>query len=125
MPSNNDGDHPKTHLLPSQGKKRRLQPACDYCRRRRTRCNGSQGTAQKCNRCAKANVSCTYVGADKKSISQPRYRRFDDKSTFKVGLIGSAKPSLKLPATASTLHHKPYLRGLTLIWDRVDVGGGA
>ncbi|KAK7042836.1 hypothetical protein R3P38DRAFT_3179372 [Favolaschia claudopus] len=57
--------------------------------------------------------------------TQPRYRRFDDKSTFKVGLIGSAKPSLKLPATASTLHHKPYLRGLTLIWDRVDVGGGA
>ncbi|KAK6969046.1 Zn(2)-C6 fungal-type domain-containing protein [Favolaschia claudopus] len=55
---------PESHPIPSQGKRRRLQPACDHCRRRRTRCNGIQATTNKCSKCAGDNVPCTYVGSD-------------------------------------------------------------
>ncbi|KAJ6492202.1 fungal-specific transcription factor domain-containing protein [Mycena sanguinolenta] len=42
-------------------KKRRLQRACDVCRRKRTACDGSQMTGKKCTTCIEANVDCTYV----------------------------------------------------------------
>ncbi|KAK6969400.1 Zn(2)-C6 fungal-type domain-containing protein [Favolaschia claudopus] len=53
---------PESHPIPSQGKRRRLQPACDHCRRRRS--NGIQATTNKCSKCAGDNVPCTYVGSD-------------------------------------------------------------
>ncbi|KAK6974885.1 Zn(2)-C6 fungal-type domain-containing protein [Favolaschia claudopus] len=53
---------PESHPIPSQGKRRRLQPACDHCRRRRS--NGIQATINKCSKCAGDNVPCTYVGSE-------------------------------------------------------------
>ncbi|KAJ6539990.1 hypothetical protein DFH09DRAFT_1368606 [Mycena vulgaris] len=41
-------------------KKRRIERACDYCRRRKTRCDGSI-PGDKCYACLNADVECTYI----------------------------------------------------------------
>ncbi|KAJ7664066.1 fungal-specific transcription factor domain-containing protein [Mycena rosella] len=43
-----------------RGKKRRIQRACDVCRRRKSRCDGSGMPGDKCSTCIDANLECTY-----------------------------------------------------------------
>ncbi|KAF7335611.1 Zn(2)-C6 fungal-type domain-containing protein [Mycena venus] len=42
-------------------KRRRVQRACDFCRRRRSKCDGSQMAGGKCTTCLEAKIDCTYV----------------------------------------------------------------
>ncbi|KAJ7758388.1 fungal-specific transcription factor domain-containing protein [Mycena metata] len=42
-----------------RGKKRRVQRACDVCRRRKS--DGSQVSGDKCTTCTDANLDCTYL----------------------------------------------------------------
>ncbi|KAJ7734069.1 fungal-specific transcription factor domain-containing protein [Mycena metata] len=42
-----------------RGKKRRIQRACDVCRRRKS--DGSQVSGDKCTTCSDANLDCTYL----------------------------------------------------------------
>ncbi|KAJ7042345.1 fungal-specific transcription factor domain-containing protein [Mycena alexandri] len=44
-----------------RGKKRRVQRACDVCRRRKSRCDGSQVSGDKCTTCIDAHLDCTYL----------------------------------------------------------------
>ncbi|KAF7378272.1 Zn(2)-C6 fungal-type domain-containing protein [Mycena sanguinolenta] len=44
-----------------QGKKRRIQRACDVCRRKKIACDGSQILGTKCTTCSDAKLDCTYV----------------------------------------------------------------
>ncbi|KAJ7175176.1 fungal-specific transcription factor domain-containing protein [Mycena crocata] len=44
-----------------RGKQRRLQRACDLCRQRKSRCDGSQMLGNRCTTCVDANLDCTYV----------------------------------------------------------------
>ncbi|KAJ6467873.1 fungal-specific transcription factor domain-containing protein [Mycena sanguinolenta] len=44
-----------------QAKKRRLQRACDVCRRKKAACDGSQMPGEKCTTCIGSNLECTYV----------------------------------------------------------------
>ncbi|EMD31523.1 hypothetical protein CERSUDRAFT_119740 [Gelatoporia subvermispora B] len=57
----NDGEHGG-----SGSKKRRVQRACDICRRKKIRCDGGQMPTNKCSNCATYNYECTYVEAAKK-----------------------------------------------------------
>ncbi|KAJ7304700.1 fungal-specific transcription factor domain-containing protein [Mycena albidolilacea] len=50
----------------SWGKKRRVQRACDVCRRKKTACDGSPG--DPCSTCIEANLDCTFVEA---SVKRP------------------------------------------------------
>ncbi|KAF8173174.1 fungal-specific transcription factor domain-containing protein [Mycena galopus ATCC 62051] len=45
----------------SHRKRRRVQRACDFCRRRKTRCDGAQMPGSRCTACLTANVECAYV----------------------------------------------------------------
>ncbi|KAJ7238334.1 fungal-specific transcription factor domain-containing protein [Mycena haematopus] len=56
--SSNDEDYAQES---HRGKKRRLQRACDVCRRRKSRCDGSQVPGDKCTTCIDANLECTYI----------------------------------------------------------------
>ncbi|KAF8492551.1 fungal-specific transcription factor domain-containing protein [Russula emetica] len=47
-------------------KKRRVQRACDVCRRKKIRCDGSQMPGNKCSNCAAYNFECKYEEAAKK-----------------------------------------------------------
>ncbi|KAL4249328.1 ABC-transporter-regulating transcription factor-like protein [Abortiporus biennis] len=47
-------------------KKRRVQRACDICRRKKVRCDGGQMPGHRCSNCTTYNYECTYVEAAKK-----------------------------------------------------------
>ncbi|CCM00118.1 uncharacterized protein FIBRA_02145 [Fibroporia radiculosa] len=47
-------------------KKRRVQRACDVCRRKKIRCDGGQMPDNKCSNCITYNYECTYLEAAKK-----------------------------------------------------------
>ncbi|KAJ6540005.1 fungal-specific transcription factor domain-containing protein [Mycena vulgaris] len=55
--SSNDEDFARES---QRGKKRRIERACDYCRRRKTRCDGSI-PGDKCYACLDADLECTYI----------------------------------------------------------------
>ncbi|KAJ7629572.1 fungal-specific transcription factor domain-containing protein [Mycena rosella] len=44
-----------------QGKKRRVRRACDVCRRKKIRCDGSQMPGERCSTCIDGNLDCTYL----------------------------------------------------------------
>ncbi|KAJ7657176.1 fungal-specific transcription factor domain-containing protein [Mycena polygramma] len=56
-----------------RGKKRRVQRACDVCRRRKSRCDGSQVPGDKCTICIEARLECTYIGAAPKRAGPEAY----------------------------------------------------
>ncbi|KAF9236278.1 fungal-specific transcription factor domain-containing protein [Melanogaster broomeanus] len=58
----NDGENNSTSL--PENKKRRVQRACDICRRKKS--DGSQMPGNRCTSCIAYNFECTYVEAAKK-----------------------------------------------------------
>lgn len=46
---------------PSIARKRLLERACDACRRRKIRCDGSRLPGNVCSNCLQTHKSCTYV----------------------------------------------------------------
>ncbi|KAF9021193.1 hypothetical protein BDZ89DRAFT_1019740 [Hymenopellis radicata] len=59
--SSNEEDNDESH-----NKKRRIQRACDVCRRKKIRCDGVHTTGNRCSNCVAYNFDCTYVEAAKK-----------------------------------------------------------
>ncbi|KZT00948.1 uncharacterized protein LAESUDRAFT_731789 [Laetiporus sulphureus 93-53] len=47
-------------------KKRRVQRACDVCRRKKIRCDGGQMPNNRCSNCVTYNYECSYIEAAKK-----------------------------------------------------------
>ncbi|KAF9507697.1 hypothetical protein BS47DRAFT_1377865 [Hydnum rufescens UP504] len=47
-------------------KKRKVQRACDLCRRKKVRCDGPQMPGNRCSNCISLSVECTYVSEAKK-----------------------------------------------------------
>ncbi|KAJ7135720.1 fungal-specific transcription factor domain-containing protein [Mycena epipterygia] len=56
-----------------QEKKRRTERACDVCRRRKSRCNGSQTAGDKCFTCIDLNLDCTYLEGAPKRVPDQGY----------------------------------------------------
>ncbi|KAI5115861.1 hypothetical protein M0805_001580 [Coniferiporia weirii] len=56
----NDGEH----INGQESKKRRIQRACDTCRRKKS--DGGQVPSNRCSNCSAYNLDCTYVEAAKK-----------------------------------------------------------
>ncbi|CAE6476197.1 unnamed protein product [Rhizoctonia solani] len=50
----------------ANAKKRRVQRACDVCRRKKVRCDGATRPGSRCSNCVAFNFDCTYVEAAKK-----------------------------------------------------------
>ncbi|KAK0202669.1 fungal-specific transcription factor domain-containing protein [Desarmillaria ectypa] len=51
-------------------RKRRVQRACDFCRRKKSRCDGSRLSGKQCSNCTVANLACTYLDANNRVPSQ-------------------------------------------------------
>ncbi|KAL0565454.1 Gypsy retrotransposon integrase-like protein 1, partial [Marasmius crinis-equi] len=49
-----------------QAKKRKIQRACDMCRRKKIRCDGVQNYGGTCSNCRTYGIECTYVEQAKK-----------------------------------------------------------
>ncbi|KAG0702839.1 fungal-specific transcription factor domain-containing protein [Suillus ampliporus] len=58
-------EHDNALAMPGS-KKRRVQRACDICRRKKIRCDGSQMPGNRCSNCIAYNFECTYIEAAKK-----------------------------------------------------------
>ncbi|EUC64915.1 fungal specific transcription factor, putative [Rhizoctonia solani AG-3 Rhs1AP] len=50
----------------ANAKKRRVQRACDVCRRKKVRCDGATRAGSRCSNCIAFNFDCTYIEAAKK-----------------------------------------------------------
>ncbi|KAH7926384.1 hypothetical protein BV22DRAFT_1063146 [Leucogyrophana mollusca] len=62
----NENDIHDTANSAPGSKKRRVQRACDVCRRKKIRCDGSQMPGNQCSNCIAYNFECTYNEAAKK-----------------------------------------------------------
>ena len=53
---------------PNDPKRRKVQRACDLCRRKKIRCDGAHSSRrnQKCSNCVESKTDCTYVEAAKR-----------------------------------------------------------
>ncbi|KAF7318508.1 Zn(2)-C6 fungal-type domain-containing protein [Mycena chlorophos] len=73
--SSNDDDYDDGYGLDRQrGKKRRIARACDVCRKRKSRCDGSQVDGDRCSTCIDANLECTYLeAATKRTPARTNY----------------------------------------------------
>ncbi|KAI0076108.1 hypothetical protein K474DRAFT_1772732 [Panus rudis PR-1116 ss-1] len=56
-----------TSLDGSGSKRRKLERACDFCRRRKTKCDGPKMHGSRCTNCIQNGRECTYV-----EVSKPR-----------------------------------------------------
>ncbi|KAF8066999.1 fungal-specific transcription factor domain-containing protein [Lyophyllum atratum] len=59
-------DEGSTEKLGQDSKRRRIQRACDVCRRKKIRCDGVQMPGNNCTNCMDYGLTCTYVEAAKK-----------------------------------------------------------
>ncbi|TFY75185.1 hypothetical protein EWM64_g8827, partial [Hericium alpestre] len=71
QPTNSDpmssaDEDPNENENAQNAKKRRVQRACDVCRRKKIRCDGGQMPGNRCSNCIAYNFECTYVEAAKK-----------------------------------------------------------
>ncbi|KAF5344575.1 hypothetical protein D9757_015250 [Collybiopsis confluens] len=62
----NDAESAHERETSQNSKKRRIQRACDVCRRKKIRCDGVQMPSNQCSNCLAYNFECTYVEAAKK-----------------------------------------------------------
>ncbi|KAF8919354.1 fungal-specific transcription factor domain-containing protein [Mucidula mucida] len=97
-------------------KKRRLQRACDFCRKKKIRCDGVQTSVaegSKCSNCKLYNSTCTYVEAAQKRVSsargyvetlEDRVERMDSLLTNLVGQTGQRRNSHSSPSPPSQTH---------------------
>ncbi|KAL6302103.1 hypothetical protein BKA93DRAFT_737616 [Sparassis latifolia] len=54
-----------TTLQGNKAKKRKVERACDFCRRRKTRCDGSKMPNNICTNCLQNRRTCTYIEGSK------------------------------------------------------------
>ncbi|KAJ7144001.1 fungal-specific transcription factor domain-containing protein [Mycena epipterygia] len=78
-----------------QGKKRRVQRACDVCRRRKSRCDGSQTPGDKCSICFDADLDCTYlVGATRRAPAKSYVESLETRLEHSEALVRQLRGEL-------------------------------
>ncbi|KAJ7056003.1 fungal-specific transcription factor domain-containing protein [Mycena amicta] len=123
-----------------RGKKRRIARACDVCRRRKSRCDGSQMEGDRCSTCIDANLECTYLeGAAKRTPARSTYieslesrlerseaqikhlraeltaAHFASSTATTTPASSTDGPSTEIDATSASLHMlRTALRSLTM-----------
>ncbi|KZS98644.1 hypothetical protein SISNIDRAFT_481356 [Sistotremastrum niveocremeum HHB9708] len=85
----------------SAHKDQRTKPdrACDFCRKRKTKCTKSSQSTLKCANCVAANVECTYLEASKPRGPPKRYvQDLEDRVERTERLIQRLRPDFDLVA---------------------------
>ncbi|KDN52186.1 hypothetical protein K437DRAFT_34553 [Tilletiaria anomala UBC 951] len=68
-----DASHNAEDEMDAAGKRRRVQRACDICRRKKIRCDGAQEDSGACSNCNNFGLECTFVDAAKKRTPPRSY----------------------------------------------------
>ncbi|KAJ7143999.1 fungal-specific transcription factor domain-containing protein [Mycena epipterygia] len=78
-----------------QGKKRRVQRACDVCRRRKSAGDGSQVPGDRCSTCLDANLDCTYLeGATKRAPAKSYVESLETRLEHSEALVRQLRGEL-------------------------------
>ncbi|KZT07891.1 uncharacterized protein LAESUDRAFT_724358 [Laetiporus sulphureus 93-53] len=72
-PEDSDKSHDVANASQHVKKRRTVHRACDVCRHRKIRCDGTQMPNNRCTNCITYSYQCTYVEAAQKRISSKRY----------------------------------------------------
>ena len=87
--TNNDDD------AEGAGKRRRVQRACDTCRKKKVRCDGLQPDKGACTNCANYGYECTFVDAARKRAPPRSYIEAIEARIVKMeNLIASLAPGV-------------------------------
>ncbi|KAK0189009.1 fungal-specific transcription factor domain-containing protein [Armillaria mellea] len=74
-------------------RKRRIQRACDLCRRKKTRCDGTRLSGKyQCSNCTAANLECTYLDATKRIPTQRYVECLENKVNEMENLLREMLP---------------------------------
>ncbi|KAL1718931.1 fungal-specific transcription factor domain-containing protein [Schizophyllum commune] len=83
----------------SSGKRRKLDRACDACRRRKTRCDGPAQPDSVCSTCRQSKKQCTYMETSKPRGPPKAYiTGMEDKLERLEGLLRRLRPDIDLDA---------------------------
>ncbi|CAK7208958.1 hypothetical protein SBRCBS47491_000274 [Sporothrix bragantina] len=96
----------------------RISKACDFCHKRRIKCQDNPGDARgRCRNCAEFDINCTYARPSRRGRGSPQPSRPSSAASAgpssaggsaAPGSAGSAGPGLGLTDGASVPHH-PHL----------------
>ncbi|KAI0666880.1 fungal-specific transcription factor domain-containing protein [Trametes maxima] len=62
-------EEPTTSQAGASKKRKVIQRACDYCRRKKIKCDGPRMPNKRCSKCISRNAECTYI----EPFNKPRY----------------------------------------------------
>ncbi|KAJ6608507.1 fungal-specific transcription factor domain-containing protein [Mycena sp. CBHHK59/15] len=118
MSSSNDDEYAAAH---HDTKKRRIQRACDACRRRKSRCDGSQDPGDKCSTCQESGLDCTYrEGTTKRAPARSYVAALEarleraEATVRTLRAAAAASPSSAMsPSTLDASSHSPSPPALT------------
>ncbi|KAJ7872850.1 fungal-specific transcription factor domain-containing protein [Mycena olivaceomarginata] len=91
----------------SDRKRRRVGRACDFCRRRKIRCDGSQMAGNKCTSCLNAEIDCTYVETPVKYTPQSYVDSLEARLDHSEALVRQLRNELANIHFASTSNTTP------------------
>ncbi|KIY69850.1 hypothetical protein CYLTODRAFT_420291 [Cylindrobasidium torrendii FP15055 ss-10] len=92
----------------NETKKRRVQRACDLCRRKKVKCDGLQiGSGRKCSNCAAYSLECTYQEAAKKRGPPKAYiESLENRINKMDGLLRALMPDTDFTKELGSLPNK-------------------
>ncbi|CED84904.1 Zn(2)-C6 fungal-type DNA-binding domain [Phaffia rhodozyma] len=93
IPSDNPEDESNS------SKKRKIQRACDVCRRRKQRCNGFEMPDSRCSTCISLGMTCTYQETSKKRGPPKGYvESLESRLAKSEQLLAQLNPSIDIEA---------------------------
>ncbi|KAJ7495523.1 fungal-specific transcription factor domain-containing protein [Mycena latifolia] len=105
----------------SPQEKKRIRRACDACRRRKTRCDGSQMPEDKCSTCVETNIECTYLESPAKRVPvnvsnyveslETRVKSLEARLEESETLVRQLRAELADAVFANSSSTSPYMNG--------------
>ncbi|KAJ6618065.1 fungal-specific transcription factor domain-containing protein [Mycena sp. CBHHK59/15] len=84
---------------------RRIDRACDICRRRKTRCNGCKSTGKKCSTCLDSGLECTYLeGSTRRAPSKSYVETLEARLEEADNLIRELRAAANAPSQSKTAY---------------------
>ncbi|KAH9917920.1 fungal-specific transcription factor domain-containing protein [Epithele typhae] len=97
--SSPDDDHesPSPLSVAEQARRKKKQRACDYCRRKKIRCDGAEMPEHQCSRCISQGIECTYEPVNTRPPSKSYVQILENRLQNMEKLFGQLHPNLSIP----------------------------
>ncbi|KAH9894867.1 fungal-specific transcription factor domain-containing protein [Cubamyces lactineus] len=85
-------------------KRPKLQRACDLCRKKKIRCDGSEMPNNRCSKCISYDVDCTYDVVNKRPPTKSYVEILESRLQKMEELVDRLQPRSKSPQAESEIH---------------------